>query len=187
MKIIALFFTILFMSYTAICGDVPPITAADFGDVTADAHWIWSALAGTGTAGAILYGLLRTIWKFAKPYLDETIAARKLEKLYAFAEVAVRSTAQTYVEACKTANNDGKLTEAEMKEARNLAQSALIAIAKTQGIDIAKEYGLDVVNWLIEHFVSKLGIESKTLKAVAAPLSASRRPAQEPPLPASAY
>ncbi len=177
----------ILISTIAFAVEVPPITASEFVIASSEAHWIWSALAGTGTAGAIFYALMRMIWKLAKPYLDEWVAARKIEKLYAFAEVAVRSTAQTYSESCKAANKDGKLTEEEIKEARSLAQSALIAIAKTQGIDIAKEYGLDVVNWLIEHFVSKIGIESKALKAVAVPLSESRQPVPEPPLPDLAY
>ncbi len=182
MRIFFVIWCVLF-SCIAIGGEVPPISPSEFVEATNGAHWIWSAIAGTGTAGAIFYSLMRMIWKFAKPYLDEWVAARKMEKLYAFAEVAVRSTAQTYSESCKAANKDGKLTEDEIKEARSLAQTALIAIAKTQGIDIAKEYGLDVVNWLIEHFVSKLGIESKALKAVAVPLSESRQSVQEPPLP----
>jgi hypothetical protein len=99
-----------------------------------------------------------------------------MEKLVAVAEMGVRSSSQTYVEAIKAASADGKLTEDEAKHARSLAVDAAIAIGKTQGMDIMKEYGLDVINWVIEYLVGKLGFENKALKAVAVPLSASRQP-----------
>ena len=177
----------------AVAAGVPAASPADFGTVSTaavtainespEAHWIWSALAGIGAGGTILYGIMRLVWKIAKPYLDEWVAKRKLERLLSVIEIAVKSTGQVFVDNIKAGHEDGKLTEEEAKEALNQAQDAAIAIAKTQGMDIVKEYGLEAINWIIEYFVGKMGGENKVLKAVAAPLPASASAPISAPIP----
>lgn len=67
---------------------------------------------------------------------------------------AVNAVYQEYVKARKEANADGKLTDEEKKEARNLALAKLKEIGKEKGIDYAKTYGLPAILGLVEKFVS---------------------------------
>lgn len=56
-------------------------------------------------------------------------------------EAAVRTTYDAYVRAIKEAREDGKLTDAERREARRRARNAAIAYGRDEGIDIARELG----------------------------------------------
>ncbi len=175
---------------------VPAITAQQFSDVASEvaqtatgsdeASIIWQILSGQGTWGALLFALVGLIWKFAKPYLDQWVALKRLETLYTFAQTAVKSTSQTLVDNLRAKSEDGKLTKEEAKESMDTAKDVFIALCKTQGIDVVKEYGMEFIEWLIEKFVG----ESKELAAIA-PFSAQSwvptpktvQAAQQPPLP----
>lgn len=160
----------IFITFSAFASEVPSISPEDFSsDDSASA--IWSILAGEGIWGAFLFGAIGLIWRFAKPYLEAWIAEKKLGTLYEFARTAVTHTRQTYTDAMKSAGADGKWTEAEKNEALSRCRRTFIALCKTQGIDVVREYGEDFIEWLIEKFVGDDSLEAKALKAVALPLS----------------
>lgn len=154
----------------AFSGDVPGVTAADFDSPEAAA--IWSILAGQGVWGAILFAIVGVVWKVAKPYLDEWMRQRRLSTLWDAATTGVIGALQTYVEAAKS-ENGGKLTEDMAAHAREMARNYMVAFMKTQGVDILREYGQDVLDYLIEAILRQLKLDNAALKAVTAPLSAS--------------
>ncbi len=151
-----------------------------------DAGIFWEILAGQGTWGALLFAVVGLLWKFAKPYLDQWVAAKRLETLYTFAQTASKSTQQTLTDNLRAASADGKLTKEEAAEALEAAKKTFIALCRTQGIDVVKEYGAEFVTWLIEKFVGD-SKEAELLKAVALPLSGrtvqTAQATQSPPLP----
>ena len=151
--------------------NVPPISAAEFADGP-EAAFIWQFLAGHGTWGAILFAVVGVIWKIAKPYLDTWMKERKLATLWNAATTAVVGALQTYVEAAK-AENGGKLTAEMAAHAREIARNYMVAFMKTQGVDVIREYGQDVLDYMIEAILRMLKLDNAALKTVAAPLSDS--------------
>lgn len=160
--------------------DVPPVTPPDFTS-SPEAAFIWQTLAGQGVWGAILFAIISIVWRFAKPYLDEWMRQRKLSILWETATTGVIGATQTYVEAAK-AGNGGKLTEEQAEHARSLARTYIITFMRTQGVDVLREYGEEVLNYIIEAALRMLKIESAATRAVAVPLSESSDSA---PLPQS--
>ena len=151
--------------------EVPPITAAEFAE-SPEAAFVWQLLAGQGAWGAVLFAVIGVVWKFAKPYLDEWMRERGHATLWNAATTGVTGGMQTYVETAKAAG-DGKLTAEQAAYARELARSYIISFMKTQGVDVIREYGMDVLNYMIEAILRALKIDNAALKAVARPLSAS--------------
>lgn len=152
----------------AFATDVPPITAAEFSS-SPEAAFIWQFLAGQGAWGAVLFAVIGIVWKFAKPYLDEWMRQRRLTTLWEAVTTGVTGAMQTYVEAAKAAGG-GKLTEEQAAHARELARTYTISFMKTQGVDVIREYGQDVLDYLIEAILRRLKIDNTALKAVLAPL-----------------
>ena len=74
---------------------------------------------------------------------------------------AVTAVYHEYVKARKAANEDGKLTDEEKKEARNLALQKLKEIGKDKGVDYAKTYGVPLVLGLVEKYVTANKKEAK--------------------------
>ena len=68
---------------------------------------------------------------------------------------AVNLTYQEYVKARKAANEDGKLTEEEKKQARDLAIDKLKAIGKDKGKNYAKTWIMPVALNLVERWVNR--------------------------------
>ena len=101
---------------------------------------------------AVIALILGAIFTFAvkKKWIKEDLAD-KLEKDVSGSVTAVY---HEYVQARKAANEDGKLTDDEKKEARNLAIAKLKEIGKEKGIDYAKEYGLPAILGLVEKYVT---------------------------------
>jgi len=87
------------------------------------------------------------------------------EKLKMDVNGAVTSVYHEYVKSRKEANADGKLTDEEKKEARNLALSKLKEVGKEKGIDYAKTYGVPAILGLVEKYVSKNKTKAKVEKA----------------------
>ncbi len=160
--------------------DVPPVSAADFGGEPADAHWIWT-LVGSGAFAAIVAAFGKIVQSIIGSIRDARIA-RACEFVYA----GTITCYQEYVRAMKAAHADGKLTAGEKDEALQCASRKAIEIARTQGVDLLKVLGKDLILSLIEKYAGESKAASLA-KAVAGPLSASRQPVPEPPLPASAY
>jgi hypothetical protein len=70
-------------------------------------------------------------------------------------EAGVDQTYQTYVRAIKEASEDGKLTAAERRRARELARETAIAFGRSQGIDVLAEVGNDYIDLWINRLVKK--------------------------------
>ena len=149
-----------------------PVTVADFGGAveSPEASSIWLILAGEGTFGAILFGILGVVWKIAKPYLDEWASKRRLDRLLFAVESGVSGCQAIYVEGMKSANKDGKLTDDEKKIVFSECKRYIVNFLKTQGVDVIREYGDGVVDWLIESILSRLKLNNALAKAVVPPL-----------------
>ena len=85
---------------------------------------------------------------------------RVCERRYATAlhalEAGVELTYRTYVQAIKGSRADGKLTDDEMRQARQQARDAAIEFGRTQGIDVVRELGGEYIDLLIAKLVKKL-------------------------------
>ena len=163
----------LFAAYlfaaVASAGDVPAVTAGEFVvDASGEASLLWSILAGQGPIGVILFGLLGLIWKFAKPYVDVWARNRKMESLFLASESAVQGVSAVYTDEIKRASADGKLTKEEAARARNMAVDFVVDFMRAQGIDVVKEYGLGVIQLVIESALAR--IKNPVAKAVAVTL-----------------
>lgn len=150
-----------------LAGDVPPITVAEFEQ---EASLLWQILAGQGVWGAIIFAVVTAVWRIGKPYLDDWMHDKKMARLYDAVVIGVTNTLATYVEAAKAASTDGKLTEAEAAHARDLARQYVVSYMKTQGVDVIKYYGEDIINGIIERVLAMLKIESKMASMVVGPL-----------------
>lgn len=110
------------------------------------------------------------MWELIEPHLGEilvfiigAIATFVVKKKWVSEELArslegdvkgvVTAVYLEYVKARKLASEDGKLTEEEKKEARNLALKKLAEIGKEKGIDYAKIYGIPLIMGLVEKYV----------------------------------
>ncbi len=84
---------------------------------------------------------------------------RAKERRYAQAisalEAGVDQTYQTYVRAIKEASEDGKLTSAERRRARELARDAAVTFGRTQGINVIAEVGGDYIDLWINRLVKQ--------------------------------
>ena len=69
-------------------------------------------------------------------------------------ETGVSETYQELYQQLKEKASDGKLTDADKQQLRNCAKEKAIAVAKEQGLELAKVYGPRVINGLIEKIVS---------------------------------
>ena len=141
--------------------EVPGITPADFAPTSPEAHWIWtllgSSLAATlfAAVGKILQGIIASI------------KDARLARACQFVWTATTLTYQEYVRVVKAASADGKLTLDEKNEALEYAYRKAVEIARTEGFDILKVLGKELIMALIEKYVgqTKAG-------AVIAPLPA---------------
>lgn len=97
-------------------------------------------------------------------FMDEASKAQKKEvikqKIVDAVTLAARSTMQTYVDAIKEKNADGKLTKEEAKEAFNKTRDTALFILKDEGIEIGKE----MLGATVEAVVGKLKVEKDVLK-----------------------
>lgn len=109
------------------------------------------------TSVTLLGALFGTAWTFFK---SQDWYQRAKQRRYAQAitalEAGVDQTYQTYVRAIKEASEDGKLTPAERRRAREMARDAAISFGRTQGVDVLAEVGQDYVDLWINRLVKKL-------------------------------
>ncbi len=158
---------------------MPPLTAAQLdgavAETSVEANPLWMILAGQGPWGAAVMGIAALLYRMFRPMILTWMAEKKLERLYLAAESSAALMNVTYVEGMKKANADGRLTQDEKLFVFAQCKSQLVQIMKTQGVDIIKEYGDDLVNGVIELVVSRLNIPAP-MKAVLRPLSASAQP-----------
>ena len=82
------------------------------------------------------------------------------ERALEFLEAGVMRTYQEYVKARKTASADGRLTEDEKREARQMAFTFARSYAAKEGMNIVKELGAEMIPVLIEKTVGGLKREA---------------------------
>ena len=81
---------------------------------------------------------------------------QRYNKALAALEAGVESTYRTYVRAIKESRADGKLTDEEMRDARQRAQEAAIQFGRTKGVDVLKELGAEYMDLLTSKLVKQL-------------------------------
>lgn len=115
-------------------------------------------------AGALVVWLTKKVVEYidAKTsWLDDTKDAAKKADIKArivdFAGLAVRSTAQTYVDELKVSAKakGGKLTKEERKFAFDKARDLLLAMLKEDGLDLVGEVSSIAVDAVIESVVRR--------------------------------
>jgi len=104
---------------------------------------------------------------FGGDKLSQYISKIKNEKLRKVTEtlatagaIGVEKTYKEFTREIKKGREDGKLTDEERKQALNMAKDTAIAYAKNEGVDLAKEVGMDALEFAIE---SALALAKKKL------------------------
>jgi hypothetical protein len=132
----------------------------------------------------IMATLVVTVWMWfkRKTRLDE-VGDQRVQKAISCLEAGVMTTYQRYVKERKKLAEDGKLTEEEKREAREMAFSFARNYAFTNGINLVKELGADIIPCLIEKSVGGLKQEcSGPQKVVYLESTTTTAPVVEPPV-----
>ena len=108
---------------------------------------------GITLLGTVLGGLW-TLFKSSE--LFERIRRRRFRRALNALEGAVEETYQSYVKSIKASREDGRLTEAEKRQARRLAQERAKSIARKQGINLLRELGEDYLDLWTTKLVQRL-------------------------------
>lgn len=116
---------------------------------------------------ALIGAVLALIWGFikAKDVIKNKTVQIALEGL----ELGVEEAWQTYVKALKAANEDGKLTDEERKNARELAISVAKEYCKTKGVDLLKAFAKEYIPVIIKKLVDQRKLP-KNLEALSSKL-----------------
>ena len=117
----------------------------------------WSGLLGSETVLSLAGSLAAGIWgavKASEWWQSSRLARRR--RAVDFLEAGVVSTYERYVREIKRARNDGRLTAAERRRARELALESATAMARKQGIELLDTLGRDHVDRLIERVIRRL-------------------------------
>ena len=114
---------------------------------------VLSSDAGLTIVGGVL-GAAWTFFRLTELYrrLQKDRFCRAVEAL----EAAVDLTYRTYVREIKAAREDGKLTDAEIAEARRRAREAAVEFGRTQGVDVLRELGANYIDLWIGKIVNRL-------------------------------
>ena len=103
-----------------------------------------------GALGSVITAIVARLARRGVDYLDaktkildDASQARRKEEIKSriveVAEIAVRSTMQTYVDEVKARNADGKLTKEEAREALTQASGTALKILKSEGIEVGRD------------------------------------------------
>lgn len=109
-------------------------------------------------AGLTLVGALFTaVWTFfrSRSWFQQAKRSRYRRALQAV-EAAVEETYRGYVRDIKHAREDGRLTDVEIRRARNRARERAISLARRDGADLFTELGEDFIDYWITRSVNKL-------------------------------
>ena len=102
-----------------------------------------------GIAGAVWTAVQSTSW-FKQLNRD------RVQRALRCVESAVRQVYEEYVRNLKAASADGTLTDEERRRARELARDRAIAIARTDGIDLAATLGREHLDLWIERVLARV-------------------------------
>jgi len=112
---------------------------------------------GSEAGLALITAVLGSVWT---AFQSSAWRQRAREQRYGRAlealEAGVELTYRTYVRAIKESRADGKLTEAEMAEARRRAREAALEFGGTAGVDVVRELGPQYMDLLISKLVKAL-------------------------------
>jgi hypothetical protein len=103
----------------------------------------------TAIVGSIWTALRSSEWA-------QQARGRRYAKAVEALEAGVELTYRTYVREIKQLRQDGKLTDDEMREARQRARDAAVEFGRTQGLDVVRELGAQYVDLAISKLVKKL-------------------------------
>jgi len=109
-----------------------------------------SALALVGTALGGAWTVFKSLDCFRRAQ------TRRYGKALETLEAGVEHTYRTYVEAIKSAREDGKLTREERREARRRAREAALRFGQANGIDVLAEIGDEYLDLRIAKLVKRL-------------------------------
>lgn len=112
-----------------------------------------SSESGLTLVGAVV-GAMWAAFKSSDWY--ENARSRRYAKAVEALEAGVEQTYRTYVQAIKAAREDGKLTDEEKRQARELAREAAIEFGRTRGVDVLREVGAEYVDVWIAKLVQRL-------------------------------
>lgn len=116
-----------------------------------------SEVLGSESGITLLGTVLGGLWTlFKSSELFERIRRRRFRRTLDALEGAVSETYQGYVKSIKASREDGRLTEAEKRQARRLAQERAGSIARKQGINLLREIGEDYLDLWTAKMVQKL-------------------------------
>jgi len=105
----------------------------------------------------VVGGVLGAVWTFFRSTkLYRRLQKKRFSKAVEALEAAVDLTYRTYVREIKVAREDGKLTDAEIAEARRRAREAAIEFGRTQGVDVLRELGANYIDLWIGKIVKRL-------------------------------
>lgn len=113
-------------------------------------HTILNAL-GSEEIMALILGAVGLVFGFVKRW--QFVHRWRLQTAFDAIELGVRQTYETYVRLLKKAREDGKLTDAERREAIRRASDYAIDYAKHQGVDLLKVYSKQLLPVLIDRVV----------------------------------
>lgn len=100
------------------------------------------------------FGALWTVFKTAE--LLTHLRDRRVRRALLVLQAAVDETFRTYVQSIKEGRSDGKLTVEERRRARELAKARAYAIARREGVDLARDLGGAFLDVLIARTVKRL-------------------------------
>jgi len=108
--------------------------------------------------GLLLLGtVLAGVWSlFKSTELYARLHRRRCERALLALEAGVMNTYETYVREIKASREDGKLTSEERREARRRAKNYALDLARSEGLDIARELGHTYLDAWLERLVRKL-------------------------------
>lgn len=116
---------------------------------------IWNIV--TSEAGlAIIISIIGSLWTFFQSRDWYTQAkGRRFTKALTALEAGIDLTYRSYVRAIKSAREDGKLTDEEIRNARLQARRSALQYGRTTGIDVIRELGEEYIELWITRFVRR--------------------------------
>jgi len=115
-----------------------------------------STLLNSDAALTFVGGAVGTAWTFFRSR-DWFVRSRKRKYWRAIRslEAAVERTYRSYVRSIKRSRADGRLTEDEIAQARQMARDEAIAYGRSEGIDVVREIGEGYLDLWLSKLVQK--------------------------------
>ena len=99
---------------------------------------------------SVIWAALRASEWYAK------FCKARFDKAFLAVEAGAQITYETYVRECKIANEDGKLTPEERKDAREMAIEAAKRFGLSHGVDVGREITEEYIDLALDKAIAKL-------------------------------